>query len=83
MLERLWKTEPARVVSTLTALLTALIGVAVAFGLNVSEPQQNALLGAIAPIVAVIFLMGEIIRGQVYSPDSAEKIARGEKQFHQ
>lgn len=74
MFERLWKTEPARLVSTVTAVLTALFGVVAAFGLPVSEGQQNAILGAVTPIVAAIFLMGEIIRGQVYAPDTVEDI---------
>jgi hypothetical protein len=74
MLERLWKTEPARVVSTVTAMLTALFAVVAAFGLDLSDAQTNAILGAVAPIVAAIFFMGEIIRGQVYAPETVEQI---------
>lgn len=65
MLERLWKTEPARLVSAITAALTAIFSVVAAFGLPISDAQQTAILGAVAPIVAAIMLAGEIIRGQV------------------
>jgi hypothetical protein len=68
------KSEPAVIVSTVTALLTALIGFGAAFGLDVSEDQRNAIIGVVAPAVAVIALVGPIIRGFVYSPASTEKL---------
>ena len=82
MLERLWRTEPARVVSTVTAFLAALFAVLVAFGIDLSEAQQDAILGAIAPVVAVIVLMGEIIRGQVAPVETAnERILEAQQQL--
>jgi len=68
------RTEPAVVISTVTAVLTALIGTGLAFGLNISDDQKNALIGSVAPLVGVIFLIGPVIRTFVYSPASTEKL---------
>lgn len=65
--------EPAIIVSTLTAFLTALIGGAAAFGLDLTDAQRTAVLSAVAPAVAVIFLIGPIIRTFVFSPDTTQK----------
>ena len=65
--------EPAIIISTVTALLTAFIGAAAAFGLNLTDTQQNAVLSVVAPTVALIFLLGPIIRTFVYSPDTVQK----------
>ena len=56
------KTEPALVVSSLTAFATAVIAVLVAFNAGITQAQQNAILGMIAPTVGVIILAGAIIR---------------------
>lgn len=69
------KAEPAVIVSTLTAVVTAIIGLLVAFGIDVSEEQKNAIITAIGAIVPMIFLTGVIIRQTVYSPATVEKIA--------
>jgi hypothetical protein len=68
------KAEPAVAISTITALLTALIGFGAAFGLNLSDDQKNAVIGCVAPAVAVIFLLGPIVRAFVYSPESTQKL---------
>lgn len=68
------KTEPAVVVSTVTALLTALLGFGAAFGLDLSDAQRNAVIGVVAPAVAVIALVGPVIRGFVYSPSSTQEL---------
>ena len=68
------KSEPAVIVSTITALLTALIGFGAAFGLDLDEDQRNAVIGVVAPAVAVIAMVGPVIRGFVYSPDSTQKL---------
>jgi argininosuccinate lyase len=70
-----FKAEPSVIVGMLTSLATALIGLAVAFGADITDDQQNAILGAIAAVVPIIFLMSVVIRQFVYSPKSAEKIA--------
>ena len=69
------KAEPAVIVSTITAALVALSGVVVAFGANLTDTQQNAMIGAVAPLVAVIFVLGPIIRQLVYAPNTTQAIA--------
>ena len=66
-------TEPAAIIGTITAIVTALIAFAVAFGINLSDDQQAAILGlvaALAPIVAAL-----LTRRKVYSTASTQKIA--------
>jgi hypothetical protein len=69
------KAEPAVIIGAITSLITAGIAAAVAFGVDISEEQRNAILGLIAPVVGAMFLMSVVIRQFVYSPKSAEKIA--------
>lgn len=57
------KTEPAITIASITALIAAVITLGTAFGLNLSEDQQAAILGLVAvagPIVA-----GVLTRRQV------------------
>ena len=63
--------EPARLIGLVTALVTALLGVAAAFGLDFDEDQKNAILYAIAPVCAIIIAMAEFIRSRVVSPATA------------
>jgi hypothetical protein len=72
--DSIFKTEPAFVVSTITAALTAVIGALVAFGLDLSDEQQKAVIGCVAPLVGVIFFLGPVIRNFVYSPHSTQKL---------
>lgn len=65
--------EPAVVISTATAFLTAILGCAAAFGFNLDDTQRNAVLGVVAPAVALLFLLGPIIRTFVYAPDTVQK----------
>jgi len=65
--------EPAVIVSTITALLTAVIGLGVAFGMDITDTQQTAIISVVAPATAVIFLLGPIIRTFVYAPDTVQK----------
>lgn len=59
----LWKSEPARVVG----FVTALVAVLAAFGLPITDDQQVKLIAAVA---AALFLLGsaEVTRSAVYSP---------------
>jgi hypothetical protein len=63
--------EPSRIISLVTAFITAVIGAAAAFGLNIDDTQRNAILAVVAPAVAVIIALGEVIRSRVVSPASA------------
>lgn len=64
-------TEPARIISIVSAFVTAAIAFAVAFGFNLDGEQQKAILGMIAPTVGVIVIAGEVLRSKVVSPASA------------
>lgn len=66
--------EPAVIISAIVSLATALLGVAVAFGVDLSSNQQTALLGvaaAVAPLVA-----GALIRARVFAPASVDSLVR-------
>ena len=74
-----FKAEPAVIIGALTALATAGISAAVAFGADISEEQKNAILGLIGPVVGIIFMMAVVIRQFVYSPKTMEREA--DKQY--
>lgn len=64
-------TEPAITIGTITALVAALIVVATAFGLPLSDPQTQSLLGltaVVGPLVAAL-----LTRGRVYSPATHDR----------
>ncbi len=65
------KSEPSTIISVLTALITAGVGLAVAFGANITDEQRNAVLAAGAALVPIIALVGPAIRQFVVSPQSA------------
>lgn len=66
------KSEPARVIGLITAAVTSILALLVAFGVNLSDGQTVAILGVIAGIspLASAFL----IREKVFSPETVEKI---------
>jgi hypothetical protein len=68
------KSEPAVIVSTLTAFLTAIIGLAVAFGADITGEQQNAILTVLGPAVAIIALVGPVIRQFVWAPNTVKQV---------
>ena len=68
------KREPAVIVSAITGLITEIIGLLVAFNVNVTEAQQTAIISAVTAVSGVIVLVGPIIRQFVYSPDSVNEI---------
>lgn len=74
--------EPARLVSIITAFITAALGLVAAFGLNVSDDQRNAILGVIGPTVLIIGFAGEFIRARVVSPETAAKAVSDAKQMN-
>lgn len=63
--------EPARIIGYVTTAVTAIIGVLIAFGVNISDQQQTAILTAIGAFVPVAIFMTEFIRSRVVSPASA------------
>jgi hypothetical protein len=62
--------EPTALIGAISAAVAALVGLAVAFGLDLSQDQQAAILGAIGPVVIIIAVMTAAIRAKVYSPAS-------------
>ena len=68
------KTEPAVIVSVVTAFLTAGIGLALAFGLDISQEQQDAMLKMLAATVALVAALGPIIRQFVFSPKTTQTL---------
>lgn len=64
--------EPARLVGAITAAVTAIIALLVAYGLDISESQQAGILGVVA--VAAPLIAALVIRGNVYAPDTAAEM---------
>jgi hypothetical protein len=46
----------------------------VAFGLDISEEQRNAVIGVIPPLFGAIMAVSAIIRQFVYSPNTVDTI---------
>jgi len=61
----IFQREPARVAGVVTNFIAAVLLLLAAFGLDLSDGQQNAILGAIAPAVIFIQMMFEMARNQV------------------
>ena len=62
----IWQKEPALI----TAFVTAIIVLAVTFGVPISEEQKNAILGVLS---ALLMLGGAVaVRNTVYSPNTVE-----------
>jgi argininosuccinate lyase len=66
--------EPAVIISTLTAFLTAAIGFCLAFGLDISEEQQDAVIKMVAAMVTTIAVLGPVIRQFVFSPKTTQQL---------
>lgn len=61
------KNEPAVTVASLTAVVTALLALLTAFGLNLSQDQTAAILGVVAVLAPLV--SGFITRGKVTPVD--------------
>lgn len=64
------RTEPARIVSIVTAVLTLLI----AFGWTLSQEQSDAIIGFAIVVAPLIVAAGEIIRRRVWSQASVDEL---------
>ena len=67
-------TEPANIVGTITAAVTAVIALLVSYGFDITETQQSAILGVVA--VAAPLFAAVIIRSKVYAPDTVQTVKR-------
>lgn len=65
--------EPAQIIGYLTGAATAVIALLVAFGLDLTQEQQAAILGVVAVVAPVV--AGLVIRSAVFSPNSAQNAA--------
>lgn len=64
--------EPAVIISTVTAAFASAIGLAIAFGIDISDEQRDAMLSTLGAMIPLLLLVGPIIRQFVYSPRSVE-----------
>jgi len=68
------KSEPAITIGVVTALVQAGIGMAIAFGADVSEDQKQALILFVSAAFPIIIIMSGLIRQMVYAPDTVKQI---------
>lgn len=66
--------EPAVIITTITSAATALIGLVVAFGINVSDDQQKAILGFLGAFCTLLLVLGPVIRQFVYAPATVKQV---------
>ena len=66
------KTEPAAIIGGITAFVTALLALLVAYGFDIDQAQQSAILGLVAVVAPVV--AGVAIRFNVYAPATVEKV---------
>lgn len=66
--------EPVLSVGSITAGVTALIALLVAFGLDLTEAQTTAILGVVA--VAAPIVVGVLARRRAYSPATVARLLR-------
>lgn len=64
--------EPLISVATVTAAATALVGLMVAFGLDLTADQRTAILGLVAVVAPIVVAAWG--RRKVYSPASVAKL---------
>ncbi len=68
------KSEPALSVGLVTALIQAVVGLAIAFGADVSDEQQQAIILCVSTAFPVIMVMAAVVRQIVYAPDTVKQI---------
>lgn len=65
--------EPAVIINAIGAAITEIIGLCVAFGIDVTPDQQKAILGAFTAIASVVLIIGPIVRQFVTPVDKANE----------
>lgn len=68
--------EPAVTVGTVTAAVAAVVSLLVAFGVELSQDQQVAILGLVAVVAPV--LVGLVVRGKVVPLVNIDEVADDE-----
>lgn len=70
------KNEPVAVGSVVLALVQAIVGLLVAFNVNLTQEQQTAIFTLIAALMGVTVLVATVVRGNVtptVNPKTKEK----------
>ncbi|RGC68412.1 hypothetical protein C5N14_13580 [Micromonospora sp. MW-13] len=70
-------TEPLFTVGGITAAVTAVLALLLAFGLPLSDAQQTAILGLVAVLAPLV--VAAIARGRVYSPATVRAMLAGRR----
>jgi len=58
--------NPAVILGAITTLVVAVLAALVAFGVDISDAKQSAILGILAAVAPIV--LGVITRGKVYAP---------------
>lgn len=69
LFKRLWRENPARVVSRLLALIPLTFAVLTSFNITFTGDQQAAIQGLLYGLAALFGFGGEVIRSQVSPKD--------------
>lgn len=64
--------EPSVIIGAISAAVAAVLVLIVSFGLHITDDQQSAILGVIAPVGLLI--ASGVIRGRVYAPASVARL---------
>lgn len=70
----IFQREPARVAGIITNFVTVLLALFVAFGVDVGEEVQKAILASILPTITFIQLMFELTRASVVPVKKAAQL---------
>ncbi|GAB3817598.1 hypothetical protein [Micromonospora zhanjiangensis] len=66
--------EPLVSVGAITAGVTAVLALLIAFGLNISDGQQSAILGVVAVVAPLVAALAG--RSRVWSPATVARLMR-------
>lgn len=75
------RNEPVFTVATITALVAAVVAAVVAFGVDLSDDEQTAILGlstVIAPLIVAAFARGKVTPNDNVPPSSNPPPPSGE-----
>jgi len=67
--------EAAVITTAVTGAIAAIIGLLVAFNINVTDDQKNAIISTVVAFSVLIVAVGPVIRSQVFSKNSVNTIA--------
>jgi hypothetical protein len=56
------RSNPVIIATSITGVVTAVLGALAAFGLDISSGERDAILACIVPIVGALFVLGPIVQ---------------------